>query len=98
MVMDHLRVAFVVHVPCGQAVHEVVLQQLGQGDTPDVLDVIVGHGVVASKVMGLFFQAQLVPGTRVGRQIGDQLGAFPVAQHDVEAFQQTVLIENVGHE
>ena len=98
VIVNHLRLTLVVDVPRRQGVHEVVLQQLWQRDTPDVLDVIVGHGVVASKLVSLLFKPQFVPGTGVGRQIGDQLGAVPVLQHHVQAFKQTFLIKDVIHE
>ena len=93
-----MRVTLTMREPSGQTVHEVVFQQLRQGNTANVLDVFVILGIITSELLSLILQTQLVSCTTVGRQIGDQLRAVPVTQHAFHAGQQAFGVQNVLHE
>ena len=97
LVTHHQRVVLLVDVPSRQSIYQVVTKQYIQWDITDVLDVFT-HGVVTSELLGLGFQTQLITGTGVGRQIGDQLGAIEVPHHHVQTFLHTINVTNVIHE
>ena len=86
-----------VHEPSGASVDQVVAQQAVGRDLGDVVD--LRFSVIASELLSLILQAELVASAAVGGQVGDQLGVFPATwfQHMGHAFEQAFGVDQAVH-
>ena len=98
LVSDHDGIVLFLGVPSGKSINQIIFEKLRQRDLGNILDGLIVLSVIACKFLGLDLQPQLVPGAGIGGQIGDELRAVPLSQHDFQPFKQALSVKDVGHE
>jgi hypothetical protein len=68
--------------PGRETIDQVVLEQLREPDPGDVPDLLLG--IVARILVSLLLEAELVTGTRIGGQVRDQFGVFPIPEPNLQ--------------